>query len=102
MSMFPDTFFVRAWDAGKTDEESHKALMEVSATVMTNDLVEGLLPHLAEEKLTPDLKQSWVGFTQNCRVAEVNGPIPLPAVLLMENNKRFVVLKSELFSVFHP
>lgn len=97
--MFPDTFFVRAWNAGKTDEESHNALVEVSATVMTNDLVDGLLPHLP--KVTPDLEESWVGFTKNCRVAESVGPVPLPAVLLMENGKRFVVLKSELFSVFN-
>lgn len=94
---------LRAWNAGKTDEDAWNVLAEVAATEMTNRLVQSLgIPgqpvsvDAEEVVLTLDMTR------EDTTVGEPNfGAVESPSILIRQDGKQFVVLKSEFFSALH-
>jgi hypothetical protein len=100
MSELPTIVMLRAWNAGKTDEDAWNVLAEVAATEMTNRLVESLgIPgpqvsvDAEEVVLTLDMSR------EDTKIGEPNfGELESPGILIRQDNKQFVVLRSDFFS----
>ena len=98
--MMPDTFIVRAWRAGTTEDEAYEAWADVCSTWMTNKLANVFGNEGEHVAVSDRFEESFVAFTRNCTVGEVQSPLPNPAVILKENGQWFVVMKEELHACF--
>jgi len=94
---------LRGWNAGKTDEDAWDVLADVAATEMTNRLVESLGVH--SQAATVDAEEVIVTLDmsrEDTMIGEPNyGDLDSPAILIRQDSKQFVVLKTEFFAALH-
>lgn len=96
---------LRAWDAGTTEESAMDVLADVCATEMTNMLAQSLGIEGKDVGIGVDAEEVMFALDLNkeeTTVGEVNmGGLPVPAVVIRQDGRQFVVLKQDMFSALN-